>query len=155
MRYPGDVLLRGHMDRLRRSSATVIGLWAVAALLLANLVAGFMRSDSSLLPTAFAQRQPPIAGGAGVFVMPAQLSRDAWGCYLMDVDRGSLCVYQFHPGTKQLQFLAARSFINDTKLSNYNTTPSLQDVIDLVNKQNQLNRSGGATPPGGQEPPRD
>ncbi len=137
-----------------RINATHIALYTIAALLLANLVAGFVGSDTpSILPSALAQRQPPIAGGGGLFVMPAQLTRDVWGCYLMDVDRGTLCVYQYYPGSKQLQFVASRNFTNDTKLANYNTTPPPQDIAELVAKQN-LGSRGGATPPPPDDRPR-
>ena len=138
-----------------RSRTTTVGLYAIVGLLLANLVVVLSRGDSaSMLPAAFAQRQGPIAGGAGLFVMPAQLSGNQWGCYLMDVDRGTLCVYQFLPGASQLKLVAARNFANDTKLLNMNTTPSPQEIGDLVNKQNQAVRGAGA-PAGVGNPSKD
>lgn len=135
-----------------QSRSTNIALYAIATLLLANLVALLAKDSApSLLPVAFAQdaqqnRQAPIAGGAGLFVMPAQLSGNTWGAYLMDVDRGTLCVYQFLPGARQLQFVASRSFAQDTRLANFNTTPAPHEIQDLVNKQNQGNRTGAAAP---------
>jgi hypothetical protein len=132
-----------------------MALYLVAALLLANLVATLLRSDSpSLLPAAFAQRQPAIAGGGGQFVMPAQLSGNTWGAYLMDIDRGTLAVYQFFPGASQLKFVAARRFSNDTKLENFNTSPSPQEIADLVEKQNKPVRAGAAPAPQADEAPR-
>ncbi len=138
------------MEAQRRSNITTLALYAVAALLLANLLALLFRGENP----AHGQRQGPIAGGAGMFVMPAQLSGNTWGCYLMDVDRGTLCVYQFYPGSKQLQFVGARNFINDVKLKNYNTTPSPAEVADLVNKQDQAVRGGAAIQPPPDEQPR-
>jgi hypothetical protein len=141
------------------SRSTTIALYAIAALLLANLVAILAKDTTpTLLPVAFAQqqgqnRQAPIAGGAGLFVMPAQLSGNTWGCYLMDVDRGTLCVYQFLPGARQLQFVASRSFAQDTRLANFNTTPTPTEIQDLVNKQDQATRTGAAAP--GAEQPTD
>jgi len=133
------------MNQPRRINT--VALYAIAALLLANLVATFCRSDApSVLPSAMGQqRQAPIAGGSGVFVMPAQLTRDTWGCYLMDVDRGTLCVYKYFDGAKKLEFVAARSFASDSRLANYNTAPSPQDVAELVAKQT-LGARGTATP---------
>ena len=138
--------------------STTFALYAIAALLLANLVAVLAKDSApALLPAAFAQqpqgRQAPIAGGAGLFVMPAQLSGNTWGCYLMDVDRGALCVYQFLPGARQLQFVASRSFTQDTRLANFNTVPAPHEIQDLVNKQDQGNRNGAAAP--GAEQPKD
>jgi hypothetical protein len=119
-------------------TSTAVALYVVAALLAANLITTLTRSDTpSILPAAFAQadRQPPIAGGGGLFVMPAQLSGNTWGAYLMDVDRGTLCVYQFFPGTRQLLLVASRKFTNDTRLENFNTSPTPGEVADLVEKQ--------------------
>ena len=130
----------------KRFNPTIVALYTIAALLLANLIAVFCRGEGpSVLPSALAQRQPPIAGGGGLFVMPAQLTRDTWGCYLMDVDRGILCVYKYYDGEKRLQFVASRNFTNDTKLANYNTLPPPQDIAELVAKQNLGSR--GAPPP--------
>lgn len=137
------------MNSVRRTTPIAVALYAVAALLLANVIATLCRNDApGLLPAAFAQnaRQGPIAGGAGFFVMPAQLNHNTWGCYLMDVDRGTLAVYQFKPASTQLQFIASRNFRNDVQLGNYNTTPSPQEIADLVEKQNQGVR-GAAVPP--------
>jgi hypothetical protein len=128
-------------------NSLTVALWTVAALLLANLIAAMTHSDApALLPAANAQRQAPIAGGGGLFIMPAQLSSNNWGAYLMDIDHGTLCVYQYLPGTKQLQFVSARKFTSDTKLENFNTSPSPQEIADLVDKQNKAIRSGAATP---------
>lgn len=125
-----------------RSRTNTVALFAIVVLLLANLAVLLSRGDSpTILSAAWAQqRQGPIAGGAGLFVMPAQLSGNQWGCYLMDVDRGTLCVYQYQAGMSQLKLVAARNFTNDTKLSNMNTAPSPQEISDLVDKQNQALR---------------
>ena len=130
-------------------SSTAVALYLVAALLAANLIANLAKSDGpAILPAAFAQnRQGPIAGGGGLFVMPAQLSGNTWGAYLMDVDRGTLSVYQFFPGTRQLLFVASRKFTNDTRLENFNTSPTPDEVFDLVKKQVQGIRTNPAPPP--------
>jgi len=130
-------------------SSTAVALYVVAALLAANLIVTLARPDSpAILPAAFAQnRQGPIAGGGGLFVMPAQLSGNTWGAYLMDIDKGTLCVYQFFPGSRQLQFVASRKFTNDTKLENFNTTPTPNEVSDLVEKQAKGIRTNQPPPP--------
>src|ERR1041384_6554328 len=122
-----------------------LALYFIAGLLALNLVAILARHDAPIFPSAFAAdtRQPPIAGGGGLFVMPAQLSGNTWGCYLMDIDRGTLCVYQFQPGSQKPKFVAAGKFTNDTRLESYNTPdPSPQDVADLVEKQGKPARTG-------------
>lgn len=87
----------------------------------------------SLLPTAYAQQAPqPVAGGAGLFLMPAQLSSSSWGCYVMDVDRQTLMVYQYTPGDRALKLNASRDFSNDRRLRRFNTTPSPDEVKSLL-----------------------
>ncbi len=136
------------MSQSRRLTPTTIAIYVVAALLLANLVAMLSRGRSGL-PSAFAE-QPPIAGGAGIFVMPAQLSSNMWGCYLLDVDTGTLCVYQFSPANKtELKFLAARDYKSDRRLKNFNTSPAPEEIKDLVDRQNKA-KPADAPPAGGQ-----
>ncbi len=126
------------------------GLWLNAVLLgwigftLASRSGGITANIPELMPMAMAQpAQGPIAGGAGLFLMPAQFSSNTWGCYVMDVDSQTLCAYQFLPGDKQLRLIAARNFRFDRRLGNYNTLPAPLDVKDLVEKEGQTNRIGG------------
>lgn len=128
------------MDRPRHYSPTTIALWAIAVLLAANLLV--LLGQGSALPAAAAQRQPPIAGGNGIFVMPAQLQANVWGCYLLDVEAGTLCVYQYAAGPQQLKLVSARDISHDRYLKAFNPAPPLPDEVkDLINKQ----RAGGPT----------
>ena len=137
------------MEHRRRHNPTVVALYVVAGLLLLNLVAILARNGApSFLPAAFAQnRQAPIAGGAGLFVMPAQLSSNVWGAYLMDVDRGTLCVYQYLPGSKKLELVASRYVTHDRDLRNFNTQPPPNEIRDLVEKEAQTLRVNPNEPP--------
>jgi hypothetical protein len=121
----------------RRRSGIAAALWANAALLAVILVVLVARGDGpGLMPAAMAQpaQQPAIAGGAGLFVAPAQFSQNLWGAYVMDVDRQVLCAYQYFPGERQLRLVAARGFRHDHKLTNFNTLPDPADVEQMVNK---------------------
>jgi hypothetical protein len=136
-----------------------VALWVNAILLGAILVTLIARSNSpSFLPMAFAAddagRMPlapqPIAGGGGLFLMPAQFAVNQWGCYIMDVDRQTLCAYLFQPqsgGT--LRLVAARNFTWDRQLKNLNTGSlpgelSPTEVRKLVEKEQQDERVKGA-----------
>lgn len=123
-----------HQPRSRNPVATAL---YVNAALIAVLIAVLLVRDSSpgLLPTAMAQQQVPIAGGAGVFVMPAQFSTNTWGCYLLDVDQQTLCAYQYVPGDKNLRFIAARNFQYDRRLGRFNTIPDPLEIRELVQKE--------------------
>jgi hypothetical protein len=126
------------MKSLGTSKALVIGLYLNAALIAVALLVYLNRPDSpSLMPTAFAQQNPqPIAGGAGLFLMPGQIATNAWGCYVMDVDRQTLMVYQYNPGDRKLKLLAAREFAHDRRLREFNTdSPTPSEVETMTRRE--------------------
>jgi hypothetical protein len=128
------------MNSSRNQNRIFFALCANAAALVLILLMLVLKNDSTnLSSSAFAQSlplsQPPITGGAGLFVMPAQLSPNTWGCYLMDTDNRTLCVYQYSPGEKMLRLSAARNFKNDCRLGNFNTAPPPGEVKDLADRE--------------------
>lgn len=138
------------MESSRRSNKIFLALCLNAALLLAILFVlasreGRLTLASPALADATAPQQVPIAGGNGLFVMPAQLSPNTWGCYLMDIDHQTLCVYQYSPGEKMLRLAAARNVQYDRRLGNFNTTPSPQEIKNLVEREQEPPRT--AMPP--------
>ena len=106
------------------------------ALILVTLVGRDTRLPS-LLPAAYAQQQPaPIAGGGGLFLMPAQLATNRWGCYIMDIDTQVLAAYEYTPGDHNIRLVAAREFRWDRRLRQYNTeAPTPAEVKRLVEQQ--------------------
>jgi hypothetical protein len=92
-----------------------------------------------LLPSALAQGQP-IAGGGGLYLMPAQLASNVWGVYVMDVDQQSLMVYHFDASSKRLNFVAARELTHDRMLGNYNTFPDPQEIRAIAEKERDTGR---------------
>jgi hypothetical protein len=126
----------------RPQNRVFYALCANAAVLVLILCALISRGGGSQLgpSAAFAQQQPPIAGGGGVFVMPAQLSPNVWGCFLMDIDNQTLCVYQYSPGEKMLRLSASRTFKFDRGLNNFNTSPPPLEVRDLVQREREALR---------------
>ena len=124
------------MTSSRSNKSLVMALWANAGLLAVIVIVLLNRGNApSFLSPAYAQNQPPIAGGAGVFVMPAQMQSNVWGCYLLDVDSKTLCAYQFYPGEKKLRLTAARSYRYDTKLENYNTELPPKEIKAMFDRQ--------------------
>src|SRR5689334_7026134 len=133
-----------------------VALYLNAALLAAIVVVLLVRDGGAGMPTvvlgstamAQAPQQAPIAGGAGVFVMPAQFAEKTWGCYLLDVDQQTLCAYQYYPGEKQHRLIAARNYRYDRKLQNLNTDhPTPLEVKDLLDKEAQNPRGAPAGAP--------
>lgn len=120
-----------------RQRPLVLALYLNAAALLAIVVVLLFRDNNpSILPAAYGQNPLPIAGGAGLFIAPAQFSDKNFGCYLMDVDQQTLCAYMFFPGDKQLRLIAARNFRYDRRLGMYNTDkPTPDEVKSLIDKE--------------------
>ena len=112
------------------------------------MISMLSRSSGMNVPAAMAE-QAPIAGGGGVFVMPGQLAPNQWGCYLMDIDRQTLVVYEYQPGEHKLRFVAGRSFKYDRDMTNFGTTPSPEEIHELVDKEkNGLHRAADDKPGG-------
>jgi hypothetical protein len=84
---------------------------------------------------ALGQVQQPIAGGAGLFVMPAQFSETRWGCYVMDVDTQTLVAYEYTPSNRSLRLVAVRNFRYDRQLENHNTFPEPAEIKAMLEKK--------------------
>ena len=127
------------MKRKRRRNPVAVALYVNAALLLAILAAVLARSDSprglSLTPAAFGQAQQPIAGGAGLFIVPGQFSQNIWGLYLLDVDQQTICAYSVTGSPPALRLMAARNFKYDRRLGNFNTEPPPLEIKELGEKE--------------------
>ena len=130
------------MRRRARQNRLTRVLWANAvavALLAATLL---WRSDSpgsSWLPSA--QAQIPVSGGAGLYLMPAQLANNIWGVYLLDVDRQTLMTYRYDAGGGgDLRFLAARDVTNDRRIGAFNTSPDPLEIKGIADKEQQTGR---------------
>ena len=120
--------------KTRGARGVSTALW-INAVLLAGIFA-FLLGRGSAMPTLFAQQPPqPIAGGAGLFLMPGQFSATTWGCYVMDVDRQVLLAYQYVPGEKTLRLTAARNFTHDRRLGSFNTDPAPLDIKNWADKE--------------------
>jgi hypothetical protein len=125
---------------LRARNPVVVALYLNAAVLLAILLVMVFRSPAAGLPAAFGQLQAPIAGGGGVFVMPAQFRSDLWGCYLLDVDAQTLCSYEYDAAKRQLRLTSARNFRYDRMLKDFATYPPPWEVQQLVEQEKQDQR---------------
>ena len=128
----------------RRRNAVALALYVNAAVLLAVLVALLSRGGPSLsiLPRALgAEGAQPIAGGGSLYLMPGQMSLNKFGCYVMDTDSQTLCVYEYYAGDKALRLVAARNFRNDRRLGNFNTDPDPRDVEKWVEVERNRGKS--------------
>lgn len=131
-------------ERSGRWALSPAGQWAVVIALAA--LSGAL-GGRLLLPgpssSASAQTAPPgvAVGGDGLFAVAGQLSRDAYGVYLVDRRNGTICVYRYVGGrTPRLQLAAGRTFVYDVQLDSYNTTPLPKDVAEIVAEAKRLRR---------------
>jgi hypothetical protein len=129
----------------RSNKALTTALWANAALLALIVIFLFNRNGApSILPAAYGQNQPAIGGGAGVFIVPAQMQTNVFGCYLLDVDAKTISAYEFFPGEHMLRWAASRSYRYDTKIDNYNTAIPPNEVKSMLDKQAAGKNGAGA-----------
>lgn len=125
------------MRRPRRRNLIAYALMANAAALGLIAIAVMSRGIGWHGPgeLAIGQVQQPIAGGAGLFVMPAQFAETRWGCYVMDVDTQTLVAYEYTPANRALRLVAARSFRYDRQLRNHNTFPEPDEIEAMLEKE--------------------
>lgn len=128
-------------------------LWIIAGLL--AVIAGglWLRPAGPWLPAAWAQNRP-LAGARGVYAFTGQLDRDRYGLFMLDVDQGTIWCYELQEvgGTPKLRLVAARTWIYDRYLQDFNcAAPDFRMVQELVAQQRAGNRGGaeGAEPGGG------
>jgi hypothetical protein len=115
-------------------------LYLNAGLLAAILLAMVSRGGTgALLPSAQAAipAPAPIAGGNGVYVMPAQFLNTVWGCYLLDTEQQTLTAYGWYGASSkpELKLIGARNIRWDRKLTNYNTSPDPEEIHKLTDLQ--------------------
>jgi hypothetical protein len=130
----------------RYARSIVFALWANAAALVVIAVMLLGRDNSiTLTPAAFGQPQP--VGGGGLFLMPAQISQNVWGCYVMDIDNQTLCGYAMSGSPPELKLVTARNFRFDRQLGALNTTPPPSEVRAMVEKEKASDRVTGRDQP--------
>jgi len=80
----------------------------------------------------------PAAGNGRVFAVAGQLTKDTYGLYLVDLDNATICMYEWIPQTRKLRLQAARTYLYDSQLDEYNTEISPREVRKLVWQQKRL-----------------
>jgi hypothetical protein len=117
----------------------VLAISLNAALLLGVFLLIFTHEGRS-----YGQAQPP-APSASVVIMPAQLSPNTWGCYVMDSQNQTLSVYQYTPGDHDLRLAAARDIQYDRKLGDFNTSPPPADIRKMIERAQEAARIAPTT----------
>jgi len=121
----------------RAAGARNGSVWVVAVLL--AFIAGTLwaRRQPAVLPHALAQ-SGPMAGARGVYAFTGQLDASHSGLFMLDIEQGTIWCYAIEPagGTQKLRLIAARSWIYDRYLRDFNCAePTYRMVQELVAKQ--------------------
>lgn len=79
------------------------------------------------------------ASGAKVVAVAGKVTPETYGLYLLDLEHGTICIYQYLPATRKLRLMAARTYVFDRKLEDYNNAaPTPREVKRLVEQQRSL-----------------
>ncbi len=95
---------------------------------------------------AYGQQLQPVAGGGSLFLLPAQLSSNTWGCYVLDANAQTLTAYQYYSGEKMLRLVAARNVRFDRQLASYQTAPPPAEVQQMVERERGLQPAPAVVP---------
>ncbi|HPF40777.1 MAG TPA: hypothetical protein PK093_19230, partial [Phycisphaerae bacterium] len=94
-----------------------------------------------------AHANPSMLGARGIFAFTGQLDENSYGLFMMDVDSSNVWVYQYQPGTKKLKLVAARSFLYDRYLEEFQndsaTAPNVVKGLLDTQRRNKARLSGG------------
>lgn len=104
-------------------------LAAVAGAVVAALAVNLLTPQNS-----FALPDGAMGTADGVFAVPAQLTSEVHGLYLIDTRNETILLYSYGGSrARSLRLLSARSFQYDRRLTNFNTArPSPDQVRELL-----------------------
>lgn len=132
-------------------------LWIIAVLLAVIATALVMRwDDSALFQTAFAQTsalpRSGMEGARGIYAFTGQVSARSYGLFMVDVDTGTVWCYELErtgaTGEPRLKLLAARSWVFDRYLEEFNTTEPIPSEVRAMVQQQRSNRAPATGPAG-------
>ena len=116
--------------------------WLIVVLL--AVIAMLLWTDRGSGPESPAIAQSTrLVGAGGIFAFPGQIDRDSHGLFMLDVDQGTIWCYEIitQDRTRKLQLVAARSYVFDRYLQDFNVAaPSVQMIRDLVARQSGMYR---------------
>lgn len=126
--------------------------WVIAVALAVIATALISRWDAvSLSRAAVAQAGasggPPVAGARGIYAFTGQLGAKDYGLFMLDVDTGTVWCYEMarnREGQLQLQLVAARSWIFDRFLEEFNVAKPTPGEVQLMVRQQRGNAAVAA-----------
>lgn len=128
-------------------SSRSVATWIIAVALSVIATCLVMRPEAAFRGAAFAQTS--VTGTQGIHAFTGQLDRDKFGLFMMDLDNGSVWVYEYYPMKHRLKLACARSFKYDRYLEDFNnddlTTP--EKIREMVERQQSRRGTSFSSPP--------
>jgi hypothetical protein len=97
------------------------------------------RDDREAASAAYAQGVAAPLGARGIYMFPGQLSPSSYGLFMLDVDAGTLWCYEYVAAERKLRLAAARSWIFDRYLEEYNikdiTPAEVGELVEIQRSQ--------------------
>jgi hypothetical protein len=123
-------------------------VWWMLTVVLAVLATAVIARQEPVLPAAVAQANMPVAGAGarGIYAFTGQLTAKTYGLFMMDVDNGTVWCYELQRGASgepQMKLAAARSWIYDRFLEEFNVADPVPTVVKTLVQQQ---RSGQGAP---------
>jgi hypothetical protein len=124
-------------------------VWWVMTVLLAFIATVLVLRWDDVLMTRRAQAQPSVAGGVpaagarGIYAFTGQLTAKSYGLFMMDVDTGTVWCYEMErsvSGQLQMKLVAARSWIFDRYLEEFNVAEPTPGAVRQIVEQQRSHR---------------
>ncbi len=119
-----------------RASAPVWSQWAIVVAL--SMTVGALSMQLLSTPPANAAAGSVTAGGGKVFAIAGQVSANSYGVYLVDLEKSTICLYEYVGRDRRLWLRAARTFHADLQLDSYNTLPSPDEISKMTTEARRL-----------------
>jgi hypothetical protein len=133
-------------------------MWIIALLLAVIATATIVRWDeSSLFKSAFAQSAAPpragLEGARGIYAFTGQLNARSYGLFMLDADTGTVWCYEIQgtgaKGEPRLTLVAARSWVYDRYLEEFNTGEPIPSQVREMVQQERIRRTPTTRPSAG------
>ena len=126
--------------------------WVMTVILAVIATTLILRWDDTVLGRrAMAQSAAAgssMAGARGIYAFTGQLTAKSYGLFMLDVDSGTVWCYEFQHGANgepQMKLVAARSWIYDRYLEEFNAADPVPSAVKSLVEQQQAGRSAASS----------
>lgn len=122
---------------------TVWWLLTVVLAVIATALVTDRSGDRSGVVLAQPSGAGSVAGARGVYAFTGQLTSQSYGLFMMDVDSATIWCYELQRGANgelQLRLVAARSWMFDRYLEEYNVAEPIPSAVQAMVEQQRVHR---------------